>query len=118
MRLLLSIVTNAVGLFATTIVPGIAFHGSLVRLLAAGVILGLFNLVVRPIATFLSFPLLVVTLGLFYIVLNGVLLWGAARVIPGYEVMGLVPGILGGIVLGIVNWALHALFAPARKEED
>jgi putative membrane protein len=117
MRLIFAIISNAVALFATTIVPGIVFRGSLVQLLAAGAILGLFNLIVRPIATFLSFPLLIVTLGLFYVVLNGVLLWGAAQVIPGYAVTGLVPGILGGIVLGLVNWALHALFAPGRRDD-
>src|SRR4051812_10045829 len=117
-RLLVSIVGNAVALFATQIVPGITFHGTVVRLLVGGIILGLFNFVVRPLALWLSLPLMILSLGLFYIVLNGLLLWGAAQIIPGYHVGGLVPAIVGALVLGIVNWAFHALFAPGKREED
>jgi putative membrane protein len=113
MRILLSIVFNAVALYATAmVVPGIAFDGSIVSLLLAGAIFGLFNLVVRPVALLLSIPLLIVTLGLFYFVLNGILLWVASFFLPGYHVAGVLAGILGSLVFAIVNWALHALFAP------
>ena len=113
MRILLSIVSNAVALYATAlVVPGISFQGNVVMLLVAGAIFGLFNLIVRPVAMLLSLPLLIVTLGLFYFVLNGILLWVASFFLPGYNVAGLVPGILGSLVFAIVNWALHALFAP------
>ena len=113
MRILLSIVFNAVALYATAfVVPGIAFQGSPVMLLVAGAIFGLFNLIVRPVAMLLSLPLLIVTLGLFYFVLNGILLWVASFFLPGYDVAGIVPGIVGSLVFTIVNWALHALFAP------
>jgi putative membrane protein len=113
MRILLSIVFNAVALYATAfVVPGITFRGSLVMLLVAGAIFGLFNLIVRPVAMLLSLPLLIVTLGLFYFVLNGILLWVASFFLPGYNVAGIVPGIVGSLVFAIVNWALHALFAP------
>lgn len=113
MRILFSIVGNAVALLATTVVPGIQFRGSVVTLLVAGAILGLFNLIVRPIAVILSIPFLIVTLGLFYVVLNGILLWLASLVLPGYTVNGAIAAILGGLVMGIVNWALGAL---AKKD--
>ena len=113
MRVLLSIVFNAVALYATAmVVPGISFRGNVGMLLVAGAIFGLFNLIVRPVALLLSIPLLIVTLGLFYFVLNGILLWVASFFLPGYNVAGVVPGILGSLVFAIVNWALHALFAP------
>jgi putative membrane protein len=113
MRILLSIVFNAIALYATAmVVPGITFRGSIGVLLVAGAIFGLFNLIVRPIAMLLSLPLLIVTLGLFYFVLNGILLWVASFVLPGYNVAGLIPGILGSLVFTIVNWALSALFKP------
>lgn len=113
MRVLLSIVFNAVALYATAmVVPGISFRGNVGMLLVAGAIFGLFNLIVRPVALLLSLPLLIVTLGLFYFVLNGILLWVASFFLPGYNVAGVVPGILGSLVFAIVNWALHALFAP------
>jgi putative membrane protein len=110
MRILLSIIFNAIGLLATTIVPGIVFTGSWLQLLIGGMIFGLFNLIVRPLALFLSLPALVLTLGLFYFILNGILLWIAQFVIPGYLVSGIGAGILGGFVLMLVNWVLHLLF--------
>jgi putative membrane protein len=113
MRVLLSIVFNAVALYATAmVVPGISFRGNVGMLLVAGAIFGLFNLIVRPVALLLSLPLLIVTLGLFYFVLNGILLWVASFFLPGYNVAGVVAGILGSLVFAVVNWALHALFAP------
>lgn len=118
MRILLAILFNAVALYATAlVVPGIRFTGDWVNLVIAGAIFGVFNLIVRPVALLLSLPLLIVTLGLFYFVLNGILLWVAALVLPGYTVDGLVPAILGGLVFAIVNWALHALFVPKKKQD-
>ena len=110
MGIVLAIVFNAVGLWATTFVPGIVFRGDLLTLIVGGAILGLFNLIVRPLALLISLPLLILTLGLFYFVLNGILLWLVSLLIPGYVVTGLVPGILGALVLTLVNWLLGALF--------
>jgi putative membrane protein len=114
MGILLHIVGNAIAIFATTVVPGITFTGNWVNLLVGGAIFGLFNLVVRPIAMMLSFPLMVLTLGLFYFVLNGILLWVAARFIPGYAVSGLVAGILGSFVITLVNWLVGAIFGGKK----
>jgi len=115
LRILLAIVFNALALLATAyVVPGISFVGSWVQLLVAGAIFGLLNLIVRPIALLLSVPLLVLTLGLFYFVVNGILLWLFSAFMPGYHVAGLVPGILGSLVIMIVNWVVHALFGAGR----
>jgi putative membrane protein len=110
MRLLVAVVCNALGLLATTIVPGIHFTGSFLQLLLAGALLGLFNFFVRPLAVQVSIPFLILTLGLFYFVLNGILLWLAAKLIPGYSVSGILAGMLGSLVLALANWALGALF--------
>lgn len=110
MSILVSILGNAVALLATTVVPGITFSGSWVRLILAGLIFGLFNLIVRPVALLLSLPFLFLTLGLFYFVLNGLLLWLAQFVLPGYRVDGILSGILGSLVLMLVNWLIHAVF--------
>jgi putative membrane protein len=115
MGILLSIIGNALALLATTIVPGIVFTGDWVNLIVGGAIFGLFNLIVRPIATILSLPFLVLTLGLFYFVLNGILLWVAAKFIPGYHVSGIVAGMLGSIVIAVVNWFVHAIFGGGKK---
>ena len=110
MRILFAIVGNMLALLATTFVPGIAFRGNFVTLLVAGLVLGLFNLVVRPLAMLLSLPLLILTLGLFYFVLNALLLWVASLFIPGYTVAGFIPALIGSLVIAVVNWVLGALF--------
>jgi putative membrane protein len=97
-------------LLATTIVPGIQFEGSVLTLLLAGALFGLFNAVVRPFALLLSIPFLILTLGLFYLVLNGLLLWMASWILPGYSVSGILSGMLGSLVIALVNWALGVLF--------
>jgi len=109
MGIIVRVLVNAVALYATTFVPGITWKGDLIQLVIAGAILGLFNLIVRPLAMLLSLPLLVVTLGLFYFILNGILLWLAQFVLPGYAVSGLVAGILGALVMTVVNWVIHAI---------
>jgi putative membrane protein len=114
MRLIWAVLGNAVALLATTVVPGIAFTGSWPTLIVAGALFGLFNLIVRPVALFLSIPALILTLGLFYFVLNGILLWVAGHVLPGYHVSGLFAGMLGSVVVAVVNWVLHALFGEKK----
>ena len=59
--------------------------------------------------------LAVLTLGLFYFVLNGLLLWGFSKLMPGYDVSGLWAGILGSLVIMIVNWVIGALFGGHKK---
>ncbi len=116
MPLLVRIVANALAILATTVVPGITFQGGWIRLLVASLVFGFFNATVRPIAVFLSIPALILTLGLFYFVMNGILLWLAAMVMPGYSVKGIVAGILGSLVIGAVNWALHVLVGDGKKK--
>lgn len=116
MKILLTIVGNAVALYATTqVVPGITWSGSLVGLLLAGAIFGLLNLVVRPAAMLLALPFIVLTLGLFYFVMNGLLLLVFSWLMPAYQVHGLWPGILGSLVIMVVNWVIWAFLGPAKK---
>lgn len=116
MRLLGRILANAMALLATTIVPGIELTGGLVSLLVSGALFGLFNWIVRPIAVLLSLPFLVLTLGLFYLVLNGLLLWLASALLPGYRVDGALAGIAGGLIVAVVNWAIGVLTEKPAAE--
>ena len=111
MRALLQIVLNGVALFiAAKLVPGIVYTGSLLQLLLAGLVLGLLNLLVKPIVSFFSFPLIVLTLGLFYLVINGVILLLAAYFLPHMlQVHGCLPAVLGGCVIAAFNWVVRAL---------
>jgi putative membrane protein len=116
MRLLLSILSNAVALFATTVVSGITFTGTWLQLALAGAIFGVLNFVVRPLALFLSLPALILSLGLFYFVLNALLLWGFSTLLPGYSVEGFWAAFKGSLVLMVVNWVLSALFSGQKRD--
>jgi putative membrane protein len=89
-------------------VPGIVYTGDVWQLLFAGLVLGLINLVVKPIVTFLSLPLILLTLGLFYLAINGLMLLLAAYLLPSLQVNGCVPAILGGLLIGVANWLVRA----------
>ena len=110
MRALLQVVLNGVAvLIAANLVPGIHYTGSLLGLLLVGLVIGLVNLIVKPIVTFFSFPLIVVTLGLFYLVINGLMLYLAAWLVPHHlQVNGCGAAILGGVIIALVNWLVRA----------
>jgi putative membrane protein len=115
MKILLTIAGNAVALYATTqVVPGITWSGDLVGLLVAGAIFGLLNLIVRPLALLLALPFIVLTLGLFYFVVNGLLLLVFSWLMPAYQVNGLWAGILGSLVIMLVNWLIWAVLGPRK----
>jgi putative membrane protein len=116
LKIVYRILINATALYATQYVPGIEWHGDLVQLLIAGALLGLFNVIVRPVAMLLSVPFLILSLGLFYFVLNGILLYVASFFLPGYAVAGIIPGMLGSLVMALVNWVLGALVSDDKKD--
>ena len=110
MRALLQVALNAVALWlAATLVPGIHYIGGLEWLLLAGLVLGLLNLLVKPLLTLLSLPLIVLSLGLFYLVINGLVLYLAAMLMPHHlQVAGCGTAIVGGLVIALFNWAIRA----------
>jgi putative membrane protein len=109
LRALLQIVLNGVALLiAARLVPGIHYQGSLLYLLIAGLVIGLINLIVKPIVSFFSFPLILVTLGLFFLVINGLMLYLADFLLAGLRVDGCLPAILGGTLIAAFNWVARA----------
>jgi putative membrane protein len=109
-RALLQIVLNGIAvLVAAYLVPGIVYTGSLPALLLVGLVVGLVNLIVKPIVTLLSLPLIVLTLGLFYLLINGLMLYVASWLLPHHlQVHGCGAAILGGLVVALVNWLVRA----------
>lgn len=90
---------------AAYVVPGvtITFMGAVI----AAVVLGALNLFIRPILLVLTLPVTVVTLGLFSLVINALLVLLAALVVPGFSVVGFWTALLFAFVLAIVNWVFH-----------
>lgn len=101
--LLARVVVTALGLLlAAYLIPGIEVSSFYAALIAA-VVLGLLNLVVRPILFVLTLPITIVTLGLFTFVINAALFLFAASFIDGFGVDGFIPALLGSIVVSIVS---------------
>lgn len=105
----------AVALWVTAqLVPGVTVTGW--GALAAGAaVLGIVNTVVRPVLTFLTFPLTILTLGLFYFVVNGAAFALAAALVPGFDVRSFGSAILGALVTGLAAWVVGALVTPTAK---
>ena len=77
--------------------------------LIAAVVLGLLNTLVKPILAILTLPITILTLGLFYLVLNGFMFWLASAFLPGFQVDGVVAAILGALLYSVIAWVLSAL---------
>jgi putative membrane protein len=100
----------AVALWVTAyIVPGVTFS-STTALAVAALVLGLVNALVRPIITILTLPLTVLTLGLFYLVVNGLAFAIAAAITPGFNVAGFGSAVIGALLVSLVSWVVGAVF--------
>lgn len=116
-RFIIQALVTMIGLWLSArIVPGVDFTstGSLV---AAAVILGLINAVVRPIMVVLTFPITVVTLGLFLLVVNAAMIGLTAMFLSGFAVEGLGAGVGAAIVTGLVSWIAGAFVGGDEKRD-
>lgn len=122
-HLVLRWLVAAAALFlAVSIVPGLHFdlgHGRLPRLLLVAAIFGLVNAVLKPILSFLTCPLVLLTLGFFALVVNAFLLeitgWLSTRWGLGFSVDGFWPAFWGGLVISIASALLHSLLRPPPR---
>jgi putative membrane protein len=104
LRFIIQAVVTALGLWlASEIITGVEVLSSL-SLIAAAVLLGIVNALVRPILTFITFPLTVITFGLFLLVVNAATIGLVAMLLGGFNVDGLLPGIGAAVITGLVSW--------------
>ena len=112
MRFIIRWLVTAISLFvAAAIVPGIEIDGNAyVALALTALILGFLNAVLRPLLTLLSCGFIILTLGLFLLVINAIVLWFAAYIAQlfgiGFHVNGFIPALLGSIIISIVSFLL------------
>jgi putative membrane protein len=116
MRLLLSWVLSAIAVWIVAqLVPGISVRGPVAALIAA-LAIGFINATIGMLLKIITFPLTLITLGLFWFVINALMLELASAVVPGFRVHGFSAAFIGAIVLSLVNMLLKAIVLP-RKEE-
>jgi putative membrane protein len=114
MKLIVKWLINAAALYAAvSLIPGIEASSTRAILIAA-VIIGLVNATLKPIAVLLTLPITLVTLGLFYLVVNGAMFYLVAALTPGLELAGFGSAAVGAIVMSIVGTLLSGLV----KEDD
>ena len=114
MRLVLVWILNAIALLGVAaLYPGVQVQDWLSAAIAA-LVLGLVNTLVKPLLVLLTLPVTILTLGLFLVVLNALLFWGVAEVLPGFNVSGFWAAVLGAILYSVIGWALSKLI-PDRK---
>jgi putative membrane protein len=116
MRLLLHWVLSAVSLLiVANLVPG--FHVSgLGAALVAALVIGLINATLGLLLKFITFPFAIITLGLFWFVINALMLELASWFVPGFEIRGFVAAFIGAIVLSLLNMVLRWLVKPPKQE--
>jgi len=95
-------------LIVAYLIPGIEIHG-LGTALIAPIVIGLVNATIGFILKILTIPLTVLTLGLFWLVINALMLQLAAALVPGFYVSGFWSAFFGAIILSVVNMALRSL---------
>lgn len=114
-RLILRLIINAFALFIVTyLVKGITVESLLVLIIAA-LVIGLVNAIVKPIVFWLTLPLTVVTLGLFLIVINGLMLEIAAFFVPGFRIDSFWSAMIGGLILGIISLLTSRIGKDEKK---
>ena len=115
MRLLLNWVLSALAVWIVSqVVPGIYVSGATAALVAA-LVIGLVNSTVGLVVKVLTFPLTLLTLGLFWFVINAIMLELASMFVRGFEVRSFSAAFIGAIALSIVSSILHWLIMPKRE---
>lgn len=109
MELILVWILNALLLLAVTyFVPNIHVANFTTALIAA-LVIGLVNMLIKPILLLLTLPITILTLGLFIFVINGLLFYAVGNLLQGFEVKTLSSGILGAVLYSIISWLLTSM---------
>lgn len=114
MSFIVRLLVNAVALWvATRIVPGVTYAGDVLPFLGVALVFGIVNATLRPIAKVLTFPLIIITLGIFSLVVNGLMLWLTSGLSGElglqFHVSGFWAAFLGALVVSIVSTLLAVL---------
>ncbi len=114
MRLLIHWLLSALAVYIVAqIVPGIHVSGLTAALIAA-LVIGLINATLGLLLKVVTFPLTILTLGLFWFVINALMLELASSLVRGFEVRGFLAAFVGSVLISLVSWVLQQLLMPKR----
>jgi putative membrane protein len=111
MGFVVRLLVNAAALWvATRVVPGVTYSGELVPFLGVALVFGIVNAFIRPVAKLLALPLIILTLGLFALIVNGLMLWLTSSLSEtlglGFHVSGFWAALFGSLIVSIVSTIL------------
>jgi putative membrane protein len=117
MSFIIRLLVNAAALWvATRIVPGVTFDGGVAPFLVVALLFGVINATLRPLMKILTFPLILLTLGIFALVVNGLMLWLLSSLSSslglGFHVSGFWSAFFGALVVSIVSALLSLTVRP------
>lgn len=114
MKFLIKVIINAIALWvAALIVGGIEISENVLHVIIVAFIFGVINTIIKPIVQILSFPFIIVTLGLFLLIINTFLLWLTSILVPSMLMVdGFWSAFFGAIVISIISWVLSAAIDP------
>ena len=115
MRVLLAWIINALSLLALPYLFSSIRIDSFYTAMIVAVLLGLVNAVIRPLLVLLTLPITILTLGLFILVINGLLFWFVASFVEGFTVPGFWPALFGAIAYSIISWLCSAIILGDRN---
>jgi putative membrane protein len=114
-RLLIRFAVNAAALYvAARALSGVTYGDESGTLLVAAAVFTLVNAFVKPVVTVLSIPFIILTLGLFYFLVNVLMLYATDWLVRDFEIESLGAGVLAAIIVSLVNWLLHAVVPGER----
>jgi putative membrane protein len=116
MGFLVRLFVNAAALWvATRLVPGVTYSGELLPFLGVALVFGIVNAFIRPVAKLLALPLIILTLGIFALVVNGLMLWLTSSLSAslglGFHVSGFWAALFGSLVVSLVSTVLWMFVA-------
>jgi len=123
MRFLARLLVNAAALWvATRIVPGVTYSGGVLPMLAVALVFGVVNAVIGTAAKILTFPIILLTLGIFILVINGLMLMLTSAMSSalglGFHVDGFWAAFWGGLVVSVIATALSLVVRDSRRADD
>jgi len=123
MPFLIRLLVNAAALWvATRIVPGVSYSGGALPLLGVALVFGVVNAVISPVLKILTFPIIILTLGIFALVINGLMLMltsGLSSALGlGFHVRGFWAAFWGALVVSLVSTILSLLIRDSRHDHD
>jgi putative membrane protein len=111
-RFVVRLIANALGLFiAARLSRNIDYEGGLTVIAVAALIFSLINAVLRPLLVILALPAIVLSLGLFMLVINGLMVWLVSALYPPFEVRSFGAAVLAAIIVWLVNYCLSLFFS-------